>query len=361
MTGDWRTLGLAALAAMAVALACPMRAHAQAQPKQDTPAKNPKAKQSDGGKTKKAAAAKKQDPADAQEAIEAALKFLEEGKAEQAEEGLTTLLKGGKLPPAIMARALLYRGIAYRQQKKPAQAIADLTSALWVKGGLAEADRKDALRQRTSAYQEAGLSDAGDAVAPAVPGGARSATRTASASGLSDDGQSGGQAAAKQGGGWSLTNPFSGWFGNSSASTEPPPQQAAPPAATASIEPASSRGPASSGWSNSTQVRDRGSDGVVTSAAPEKRVAAAARSDGKFRVQVGMVRTEAEAEALASRIKRDHAAVLATRETEIDQTVVGNMGSFYRVRIGPYANAGEGQAACAKLRGPGIDCLVVTQ
>ena len=68
---------------------------------------------------------------------------------------------GGNLPPAIMAKALLYRGIAYRQQKLPAQAIADLTSALWLKGGLGESDRADALRQRTSAYQEAGLRDGG--------------------------------------------------------------------------------------------------------------------------------------------------------------------------------------------------------
>jgi len=74
-----------------------------------------------------------------------------------------------------------------------------------------------------------------------------------------------------------------------------------------------------------------------------------------------MTRTEAEAQALASRLKRDHAAALAAREPEIDQAVVGNMGSFYRVRIGPYASAGEGQAACAKLRSPGIDCMVVGQ
>ena len=74
-----------------------------------------------------------------------------------------------------------------------------------------------------------------------------------------------------------------------------------------------------------------------------------------------MVRTQAEAQALAIRVKREHGAVLATREPEIDEAVVGNMGSFYRVRIGPFASAQEGQAACAKLKGPGIDCLVVAQ
>jgi cell division protein FtsN len=88
---------------------------------------------------------------------------------------------------------------------------------------------------------------------------------------------------------------------------------------------------------------------------------ALAKPEGKFRIQVGMVRTQAEAQSLAIRVKREHASVLATREPEIDETTVGNMGSFYRVRIGPFASAQEGQAACAKLKGPGIDCLVVAQ
>ena len=48
-----------------------------------------------------------------------------------------------------MAKALFYRGVAYRQQRKPAQAISDLTSALWLKGGLGGSDRADALQQRT--------------------------------------------------------------------------------------------------------------------------------------------------------------------------------------------------------------------
>ena len=81
-----------------------------------------------------------------------------------------------------MAKALFYRGVAYRQQKLPAQAIADLTSALWLKGGLGGNDRADALRQRTSAYQEAGLAESGEPLAPAaIPNASRAPTRTASA------------------------------------------------------------------------------------------------------------------------------------------------------------------------------------
>jgi hypothetical protein len=43
-------------------------------------------------------------------------------------------------------------------------------------------------------------------------------------------------------------------------------------------------------------------------------------------------------------IRREHAAALADREPEIDQAVVGNMGSFYRVRVGPFATQQDSQA-----------------
>ena len=87
----------------------------------------------------------------------------------------------------------------------------------------------------------------------------------------------------------------------------------------------------------------------------------AAKPEGKFRIQIGMVRTQAEAQALVVRVQRDGGAVLDNRHPEIDETPVGNMGSFYRVRMGPFASSQEGQAACAKLKVSGIDCLVVTQ
>ena len=57
----------------------------------------------------------------------------------------------------------------------------------------------------------------------------------------------------------------------------------------------------------------------------------------------------------------EFAGVFGPREANVEEAVVGNMGTMYRVRVGPYANAGEGQAACAKLKGSGLDCLVVAQ
>ena len=86
---------------------------------------------------------------------------------------LTTTISGGNLPPAIMAKALLYRGMAYRNQQKPAQAISDITGALWLKGGLSPTDRTSALQQRTAAYQEAGLTESGEPLPKSTPTQAR--------------------------------------------------------------------------------------------------------------------------------------------------------------------------------------------
>jgi hypothetical protein len=336
MTGDWRGLVLATVAATALLVGGPTRGEAQAS---KAPA------QEGDGEASGAAKHKRQDPLEAQRSIDAAQRHLEAGKSAEAAQALTGVLNGGGLPPALMAKALLYRGIAYRQQKKPAQAIADLTSALWLKGGLGDTDRSDALRQREAAYKEAGLADGGEPIAPPVPNVARGA-RTASASPTSPEAAS--QPAAS--GGW---NPFAGWFGGGS----PSPPQPAPVTTTQSIESppqvhdAPQPGTRVSAWTGQTQVRGRGGSAGES--------AGAVKLEGRFRIQIGMLRTEAEAQALSARVKREHPDQMAARETEIDEAVVGNMGSFYRVRVGPFASAQEGQAACAKLKGAGIDCLLV--
>src|SRR5262245_23782038 len=201
------------------------------------------AAQAEAGETGKpagpAAAKKKHDPAEAQRAVDHAGKLIETGKTDQAIQALSATLAGGNLPPAMMARALLLRGTAYRQQKKPAQAIADFTSALWLKGGLSESDRADGLRQRTAAYQEAGLNQAGDIAPAGAPRQeARAKARPAPSAPWSDGtttsappaqaaalNQEQAAPAATGGGGWDL---FANLFGGSGSAFAGQPA-AAPP------------------------------------------------------------------------------------------------------------------------------------
>ena len=163
MASAW--LRLALLALPLAALPMGSRVHAQAAAAA-TAAEPEDDEQGPQAATVSAKTRKPRDPADAQKTLDAAAKSLEAGKAKQAIQQINVLLSGPKLDVRIMARAMVIRGSAWRKQGKPAQAIADLTSALWLKGGLSEADRTAALATRTEAYREAGLADAGPAPDP---------------------------------------------------------------------------------------------------------------------------------------------------------------------------------------------------
>ena len=106
------------------------------------------------------AAAEKQKDADAaRRAFESGAKSYQAGKYQPAVDELSAALRGGGLSSTDMAHALYYRGLAYKKQSKPGLAISDLTSALWLKNGLADADRQTASAERSEAYRMAGLGD----------------------------------------------------------------------------------------------------------------------------------------------------------------------------------------------------------
>lgn len=87
------------------------------------------------------------------------VKAYQAGRYQNAVDQLSTALRGGGLGSATMARGLYYRGLAYKQLNKPGLAISDLTSALWLKNGLSDEERKAATAERAEAYKAAGLGD----------------------------------------------------------------------------------------------------------------------------------------------------------------------------------------------------------
>lgn len=84
-------------------------------------------------------------------------------------------------------------------------------------------------------------------------------------------------------------------------------------------------------------------------------------ANGKYRLQLASVRSREEADRLAATVMSTHANELGGAAAEVDETVIGNMGTFYRVRVGPYANANEPRKLCGSLKPQGYDCQVVTQ
>lgn len=330
-----------------------------------------------------AKSAKRADPADAQNALDGAAKILDAGKTEQAIQQINGLLSGARLQGRSMARALYLRGTAYHKQGKPAQAIADLTSALWLKGGLSDADRLAATALRSEAYRQAGLNDLAEADAKKAgraPGTAQIASGSTSQADTPVASTQGARSETEQklgpakqstsSGGMSgfFSNLFGGGSNAASAAASPPAAGPDPYRA-----PASKRPSVGDAWSTSVDskpaasVRQPATVREETAAIPTtgqsvlKPATATPKAQGRYRLQVAAVRGRSEAQAVAARLKKDYAAALGGREPEVDEAVIGNMGTFYRVRIGPFADANEPGTLCTKLRGIGLDCLIMAE
>ena len=383
---------------------------------------------------------------DTDRALDGAAKALEGGNADAAMTALDGVLSGGGLSNQHMARALYLRGLAHRAKGRQAQAIADFTSAVWLKDGLNEKDRAAALNARSETSREVGV--AAPAAQPdAASSGASQRTRVASASPSSDGYPS--ETGSSSSGSFGLQGLAS--LFSSSPSPAPPP----PPAREASPSPAA--GPATSSWQSSTTVEskerrrapaqqqqvaaisdappppaaspspppapanrpaadapksggglgsfftglftggasapqndaggssqwrprtDRAPAAPETPAEPRAKatetrtakvtppkaakdtapISTSAVANGAYRLQIATVRSRKEADALAAKVRQDHAGAVGNRRLEVDETVFGG-GKFYRVRLGPYADVREPKTFCDQLRPQGYDCLVVT-
>lgn len=449
------------------------------------------------------------DTAAAQRAYAAGSKSFEAGDMAAAEQQLSVALAGGGLPSAQMARALYLRGAASRRLGKPAQAISDLTTAVWLKGGLSDVDKAKATEERQLAYREAGLGDtpppigaspldqstksaAGTATVPTAGAQVVQVTEKSfwnnfsmptlpSLTGSSQPAQTAAAAPAQtqESSFWSFLSPGSsqqpdaaaqaaapslgiapspdgaatgvpGSLTGSSAAIAPASWEtqtaAVPVADTAQAQPVSTgyalqpppdtglnpmsapaEAPASQGSSSnplagtgtavtsffgnifgsssdaapaapvtgSTEPPHWGSETTVVSAqtssmvqrGPDSPPPAPAQNEplpwgtsggpaapaaapvkvastggaGRYKLQVAAVRSREEAERLAQSLTGYQPVREGTVAPEIDEAVIGSMGTFYRVRLGPYADANEPNQLCKTLKPQGFDCLVVTQ
>jgi hypothetical protein len=145
-------------------------------------------------------------------------------------------------------------------------------------------------------------------------------------------------------------------------STEPPPHWGAETTvATGQTSSMVQRGPDSPPASS---AGDSLPWGTASSAPPQAAVPAKVASvggAGKYKLQVAAVRSRAEAERLAQTLNGYPPVREGKVTPEIDEAVIGSMGTFYRVRLGPYANAVEPDQLCKTLKPQGFDCLVVGQ
>ncbi len=89
------------------------------------------------------------------EALKQAAQAIKSGKGEAAIKFISNVLAVKGLPPALIAKGYYLRGLAYQKSGKPAQALADVSQALWLKQ-LSAGDAADAQKIRAAALGEVG-------------------------------------------------------------------------------------------------------------------------------------------------------------------------------------------------------------
>jgi len=134
-----------------------------------------------------------------------------------------------------------------------------------------------------------------------------------------------------------------------SIDTQPPPKAEAPaPAATQAPKPAPAAAPAPP---KSLAALNKA---PLPAAAPSAAPAVAA--SGGFVLQVGAYKSEDEAKAAWHAYQTKHAAA-AGYAPDIKQVDLGAKGTWYRLRIGPFADKGAADNLCDKLKADGGGCF----
>ncbi|HBK92719.1 MAG TPA: hypothetical protein DDZ68_13705 [Parvularcula sp.] len=116
--------------------------------------------------------------------------------------------------------------------------------------------------------------------------------------------------------------------------------ETAPPAARTEPKPATSPTPAN-----------------VTKADTAPATAAGALS-GSHLVQVGAFRSQGEADGQWAKLQGKLGAFLDGKSKDVEVADLGSKGTFFRLRIGPFASADDAKTYCAGLKERGTDCLI---
>jgi SPOR domain len=319
------------------------------------------------------------------------------GKYDSTVRLMTGVLQGDKVAPADAAKALYFRGLAYQKLGQHTRAIADLGAAMWL--GLSSSERTVALVNRSLAYQAAGLKTQADAelasarksgssgevdklIASKGGAGADAGSISAFATEVrTENGRTSTVASASQDAplpptpaprntqaanpsSWTTTqgdapaapppsgNRLSRWWGSVRGSSSEPAPAPAPESA-----PRTTAAAAPSAWTTQTQAE--------AGPAPGTRVATASGTapvpsggGGKYLLQLSPTRSEAEASALWKTVIKQNQQ-LASLQPRVEKTDMGNLGTFYRLQIGPFPDKAESLKLCNALKRSGVDCFLV--
>lgn len=357
-------------------------------------------------------------PAHAQEAgLKNGATSLNAGKYNAAVRQLSATVNDKRSTPGQAAKALYLRGIAYRKLNKPARAISDLGAAVWL--GLPTSDKVRALVNKGLAYKSAGLTSQGDAELARARSASSSATvqrlisddsgavvANADVAEVSSRGDSqsdssfwsrlvpsfGGSSSAlapagpepssttqtadaAPTGGWGASvddgtakqSSSGGWFKSLTGDSAPAPvvskTTTAPKITTAPK--ATVAPPSAASWAANTEtqtVTSKSSGGGIRgwlSGSSNSAPAVAAPAGGGYRVQLANSRSKADARALWKQVQSKNKQ-LASLQPQIGKVDIGSFGTFYSLKVGPFATRSESTKLCNALKRNGTDCSIVS-
>jgi hypothetical protein len=310
------------------------------------------------------------------------------------------------LPEGDRIKALVNRGLAFQSAGLAKEGEADIALARKSGGGevdqlIAEGGGSTEGAAAIAAFSTSVTPESqgygSNAQAPAAPA-AETPARTASASGQWTT-----TASADTGESASSGNRVSRWWGSVTGSSSSEQPAASTPGESTAPTPAPSKPPSapSTGWGAQTQqtasatvptsappatssqprapstgwgAQTQGGDTVVASdaspsqsrwsrwfsksaeaEAPAAPAAAPTVGSGGFRLQLATSRSEQEAKDLWKKVSSENQAV-AGAQPEIEKVDIGNFGTFYSLKIGPFPDKAESLKVCNALKRNGVDC-----
>jgi cell division septation protein DedD len=212
----------------------------------------------------------------------------------------------------------------------------------------------------------------------AAPRSEPAPTRTADASPAQDAAPSSWNTSVDGGAPKSSGNRVSRWFGSLTDSSDTPAAAPAPTAAAAPSAPAARPAPApaaaSSSWTTKTETQEAASGGASAGEskgwgrlfnrtaegdpAPAQPAASSSSGGGAYRLQLATSRSEEEAKALWKKVSQNQG--LAGTQPEIEKVEIGDFGTFYSLRVGPFPDKAESLKVCNALKRGGVDCSPAT-
>lgn len=167
----------------------------------------------------------------------------------------------------------------------------------------------------------------------------------------------------------------SGWFKSITGDTASTPVATAP-ASTSTTPPKTSTAPkrtvappTAASWAANTETqkvaskssgsglgRWFGSSSNSGSSAPAPAAAPAGRG---YQVQLANSRSQADAKALWKQAK-GKSSQLASVQPRIEKVDIGSFGTFYSLKVGPFASRSESTKICNALKRSGTDCSIVS-